>query len=157
MEIKYLKQLADHPAINFLDSNNPEVLKPLSETEVALLENNYNNRNQFPGALRELLLLAGKDCYVFDYGRHDSLVLQNSVRNSLTEYSRSMDRPFFAIDVYGGNSLFMFVYLDEGNAPGVYQVDLEEEDHTWIRGLGLTLSSLINNSVIKMLKGISPF
>lgn len=158
MDIKYLTQLNDHP---FIRTESPDViftLKPSDEAEIAELESTYNNAAPFPRALKELVLLAGNRCYVLSYGPSSSLKkLQESVRDSLIEYVKSIDIPFFAIDVYSGNEQFIFVYLNEGDDPIVRYVDLNEEETDWIRSTNRKLSDYINALTLKLLSGTNPY
>jgi hypothetical protein len=158
MEIKYLTLLRDNQIIRSVNSDISFNLEPLDEAEVMNLEASYNNLLPFPLALRELLSLAGKYCYVLEYGPSFSLkTLQESVRASLVEYGKTITTPLFAIDVYSGNEQFLFVFLNEGDDPVVRQVNLEEEGPTWIRSTNRKLSDYINMLTLRRLSGINPF
>ncbi|WP_330441915.1 SMI1/KNR4 family protein [Flavobacterium sp. C4GT6] len=119
MKIEYLKELELNPYRHGdPDMNND----PISLTEIENLERLYNNGKPFPKALKELLFLAGKYCYVLEYGAFDSQQeIQDYVRELLEEDNISIQRPFFVIDVYNAGSQFLYVYLDEGNNPAVYE------------------------------------
>ncbi|WP_295793222.1 hypothetical protein [Mucilaginibacter sp.] len=158
MEIKYLAILKNNPAHKFENSDYVKRLEPLTEAEINELEILYNNGNIFPIALRELLFLAGNYCYVLDFGMNDTQqALQAVAKRDLIRYKKSIERPFFAIDVYGGGGQFLFVYLDEGDEdPMVYEADLFES-HPWIHSLHETLSQLIKSLMIRFLNGQNPF
>lgn len=158
MEIKYLTLLRDNQIIRSKNSDISSVLEPLDEAEITNLEASYNNFLPFPLALKELLSLAGKYCYVLEYGPSFSLkTLQESVRASLVEYGKSIATPFFAIDVYSGNEQFLFVFLNEGDDPVVRQVNLEADGPTWIRSTKRKLSDYINTLTLRLLSGQNPF
>ncbi|GAB3937455.1 hypothetical protein [Mucilaginibacter myungsuensis] len=161
MEIKDLKKLVEHPTFRKEGSDYVKVLEPISVTEVVSLENIYNSGQQFPVALRELLLLAGNDCYVLDYGLNDSQAeMQGSSRAYLTSFGRNycITRPFFVIDVYNAGTQFLFVYLDEDQEdPIVYEAYMDEAYPNWIESVGGTLSSLIKHRMVRLLSGRNPF
>ncbi|RYJ45613.1 hypothetical protein NU09_0205 [Flavobacterium beibuense] len=96
--------------------------KSVSLAEIEDLELLYNNGKPFPKALKELLFLAGEYCYILDYGIFNSQQeMQDFVRELLDEDNLSIERPFFVIDVYNAGDQFLYVYLDEGNNPAVYE------------------------------------
>lgn len=68
MEIKYLTYLRDNPVIKapYYERTNESI--PLSE--IAQLENLYNEGRSFPQVLKELLFLAGGGTCVLDRGRN---------------------------------------------------------------------------------------
>ena len=124
MKIQYLIELQNNPT-KFGKLINSSIV-PISEEEIKQLETKYNNGKQFPKALRELLFLAGNDCYVLDYGLDDSQQeLQEFVRGRMREKNRVITRPFYVIDVYNALDQFQFVYLDEKDDPAVH------EGHYW--------------------------
>ncbi len=169
MEIKYQKVLNNNPVIT--PAGNMATgdgylfkLEPLTIDDIVNLEAAYNNGDPFPLSLRELLFLAGKDCYVLDYGLNDTQEeMQDDVRDCLIEYGFNdlITRPFFVIDVHRGSGLFLFVYLDETiNDPTVYQADLDKNlvsDYPRIMSLEAKLSSFVNNRISELLKGYNPF
>ncbi|WP_419701259.1 hypothetical protein [Mucilaginibacter sp. NFX135] len=161
MTIKYLIQLNNYPSI--IGFAITKTLEPISMEEIISLENSYNNRHPFPIALRELLFLAGKYCYVLDYGLTESQQeMQEWARRGLTKYNRnlSISRPFFVIDIYNANDQFVFVYLDDGENPMVYEAllfELKPDEGPWIHSLGKRLSEYIDSGIAKLLKGINPF
>ena len=92
MEIKYLNHLKSNPVKP--GSMKYWVIEPLSITEIQNLEQIYNNSQEFPKALRELLWLAGKYCYVLDYGIYENLhLMQQSVRDCMLEQNRVITKP----------------------------------------------------------------
>ncbi|MDF2515496.1 MAG: hypothetical protein K0R59_792 [Sphingobacterium sp.] len=161
MEIQHLKHLQDNPMrnphaeIKYKFENEP---MPLAEIEA--LEQKYNNSKPFPKALRELLYLAGRYCYVFDYNALDSMdEVQEYVRESLAEFNRDIGRPFFAIDLYGGIQAF-YVCLDEGDDPAVYGGVYEGTDGAypdWNFKVAETLSSHIYSRIERSKKGENIF
>ncbi|MCR8558958.1 hypothetical protein KXD93_14975 [Mucilaginibacter sp. BJC16-A38] len=128
--------------------------------QIIALEASYNGGRPFPTVLRELLYIAGQNCYVLDYGPNDSQnELQEWVRESLlADNDRQISRPFFAVDMYGGDK-FLFVYLDEGkDDPDLYEATpYDEPEAIWISYINGTLSTLINNRLINILSGYNPF
>ena len=163
MDIKYLTLLNNNRSVTSFGTGFVKTLQPISEAEIISLESAYNNGHTFPSALRELLFLAGNYCYVLDYGMNDSQEeLQQYARENLTEYGRtfSINRPFYVIDVYGASDQFIFVYLDEGQNPMVYEAVLFhklESEGSWIRELKVSLSEYIELGIKKILSGINPF
>src|SRR5688572_23641382 len=108
MEIKYLQALRDYPSA-YPDKSYKKTIEPISLSEIATLEQLYNNGNPFPAALKELLYLAGDYCYVLDYGMADSQQeMQEEVRERWAEERQEMTRPFMVIDVYNVNDQFLF-------------------------------------------------
>ena len=160
MEINYLQVLRDNPARNPNALGYKAAIDPISLTEITQLELGYNNGNPFPKALKELLYLAGKRCYVCDYGvYHNHHELQQSVRNYMEEEDRIIDRPFFAIDVYNDGDQFIFVYLDDGDDPTVYEGHYYDRDDRpdWICKVYHSLSSYINALIEQVKLGRNPF
>lgn len=158
MEIVYLKELQNNP-IKYGDTKNFPLI-PISEQEISQLEQLYNNGNSFPKALKELLFLAGKDCYVLDYGMNESQQeLQEFVRVFMAEENRSITRPFYVIDTYNAGDQFLFVYLDEGDNPAVYIGHYWDSSDrpNWINLVTPTLSNLIDRKVDRVKKGQNPF
>jgi len=129
--------------------------------DIQSLEGEYNRGSPFPTSLRELLFLAGEDCYVLDYGLSDSPAeMQQAVRRWLIRTNRSISGPFYAIDTYNGTGQFLFVYLNEGHEdPVVYEAVLYDSNDgiSWIHSLDKTLSEYINYNVLKVLSGGNPF
>ncbi|MDN3548801.1 hypothetical protein [Mucilaginibacter aquaedulcis] len=167
MEIKYQTVLNNNPVIkSTVEMANGLIsfftLKPLTIDEIVHLETTYNNSNQFPTSLRELLFLAGQDCYVLDYGLTDTQEeMQNDAREWLVDYGFSITRPFFVIDVHRGSDIFLFVYTDEGiNDPIVYEANLDKNlpsGYSWLKNLQASLSSFVNARISYLQRGINPF
>ncbi|WP_038331471.1 hypothetical protein [Empedobacter falsenii] len=158
MEIQYLNELQNNP-IKFGKLINSSIV-PISEEEIKLLETNYNNGKQFPKALRELLFLAGNDCYVLDYGLDDSQQeLQEFVRGRIREKNRVITRPFYAIDVYNALDQFLFVYLDEGDNPAVHEGHYwdSKDRPNWITLVDSSLSQYIEALIERVKNGQNPF
>lgn len=156
MEIQFLNKLKDNP-INYGVLINLEI-EGINLNEIELLEQNWNNGNPFPKALKELLFLAGNYCYVCDYGANENQQeLQESVRQDLLDNERTISRPFYAIDVYSTYS-FLFIYLDEGDNPTIYQASPYSEKYNWITLLSnVTIKSLVDNKVERAKRGENPF
>jgi hypothetical protein len=162
MDIIYQTTLNNTPSIKSKYSDLIHQLVPLSIDEIVNLETTYNSGNQFPPSLRELLFLAGQYCYVLDYGMNDTQEeMQNDVQDWFIDYSFSITRPFFVIDVHNGSDAFLFVYLDEGiNDPMVYLCILDinyNTNYPRLRATESTLSSLINKKIGYLQSGINPF
>ena len=156
MEIQYLNKLKDNP-ISYGVLINLEI-EGINLDEIQLLEQNWNNGNPFPKALKELLFLAGNYCYVCDYGVNENQQeLQGSVRQDLLENERIISRPFYAIDVYS-TSHFLFIYLDEGDNPTIYVAGPYSEEYNWITHLSnVTIKSLVDDKVERAKRGENPF
>jgi hypothetical protein len=158
MNIKYQIELKDNPSIEF--GGAAQTLKPISLEEIISLEQEYNNGHQFPVALRELLFLAGNYCYVLEYGLNDSQYeMQEWVRSSLPDYRKDLviNRPFFIIDTYNGPGQFLFIYLDEGDDPMVYEALLYEDPSRWTHPVGSNLTKFIESGIWKLKQGYNPF
>jgi hypothetical protein len=155
MEIEYLTRLAknpkkypDYPEYNFQDN------KPISMEEILDLELKFNQGRPFPKALRELLYLAGKQCYCLLFNMLDDdgempeqryqEFVQRQTRIELKRYNVHIDRPFYVIDSRDGTSVRM-VYLDEGDDPMVYFVEIHKEPSSIFQPRNKTLTQLINH------------
>lgn len=124
MDIKFLEQLKNYPSAYPNDVDYKGTIEGINLQEIESLEQLYNNGNTFPKALRELLFLAGSYCYVLDNLGDTQEELQTDVREWLSNFDRSITRPFFAIDAHNPGEQFLYVYLDEGDDPAVYQAHL---------------------------------
>ncbi|MFD2603554.1 hypothetical protein [Flavobacterium suzhouense] len=155
MEIEYLKELQKNPyRSGKLDLNN----EPIPESEIIHLEQLYNQGKTFPKALRELLHLAGNFCYVLDYGVNESQEeLQEYVREKLDFRNKIISRPFFVIDIYNVGTQCLFVYLDEGNNPPVYEGFYSDKTSEWIRLISYSLSKYIDTLLVEVKEGKNPF
>lgn len=151
MDIVYLKKLEQNPYKNSWRNESIPV------AEIQQLEQLYNNGNVFPQSLRELLFLAGKYCIVLDYGVEDSQEdLQEYVRGKMMNKGKIITRPFYVIDIYNGVDQFVFIYLDEGDNPGVFEAHYYE-NQDWITKVDNTLSKYINDLVERVKQGRNPF
>lgn len=153
MTIQYQKKLRDNP-VEIGKTGNFEI-RGISLSEIEQLETNWNNSDPFPKSLRELLFLAGDFCYVLDYGAYDSLdQIQEYKREDLLEYHNIIiNRPYFIIDVYGGN--ITFVYLDETQEDPI--VRYIEKYNPLTIGSSRTLSEYIEAGITNVKKGYNPF
>ncbi|NQX86330.1 MAG: hypothetical protein HRT67_10580 [Flavobacteriaceae bacterium] len=152
MEIQYLQKLIEYPAGLDAYGNLSFENEPSSMEEILEMEALYNNGNQFPKVLRELLYLAGEGCYCLSYNAVDPdniISTQTYMQQSVRSYDvpntplSSSTRPFYIIDTaYLGD--FRFVYLDEGDDPIVHHID--EKDGS-ISTFGQTLSQLIEHVI----------
>lgn len=158
MNIQYLKELKNNP----IHARLPDYeIQGITESEISQLETTWNNGNPFPKALRELLFLAGEVCYVLDYNLNENQQeMQENMREDLLDDGITINRPFYAIDNYGGVSHYLFVYLDEGvEDPTLYEYSLKGgrvglED---IDNLGYPMSTLINRRIEAVKQGRNPF
>jgi len=159
MEINYLKRLGNYPSIDEKKSDYINSLKPLPELEIVNLEKIYNNGETFPKALKELLHLAGSACYLLEYGLSNTREeMQEDAREWLKRYDRSITRPFFVIDVFNGGDQFLFVYLDDGNDPVVYEAVLYDKTPLWVHSLlDRKLSEFLDGRLNIILAGDNPF
>jgi hypothetical protein len=161
MDIQYLIELESNPSLEINQSGYFSNIIGISEIEASQLEQNWNNGNFFPKALKELLFLAGLKCYVLDFGWNDSQQeLQLDARDKLVEWNRIIERPFYVIEIYGGDQ-FLFVYLDQDDNPFVHEAylpPLKYDDSTmWLRSLDKSLKEFINFRINKVKKGYNPF
>lgn len=160
MNIEILKNLRDNPARYPNRSSNKFENEGLTMEEIKVLEQTWNNGNLFPQALRELLFLAGKYCYVLDYNIHETQQeMQEELRDAMQFRGHSYSRQFYIIDNYGGDQ-FLFIYLDETmDDPKVYEYasDAIERERPIDRFIGFTISQLINSSIKEVREGRNPF
>lgn len=158
MTIKYLQLLRDNQIPYHDDADFKFKIKGISESEIQQLELTWNNGVSFPKVLKELLFLAGNFCYVCDYGPNDSQQeMQEWVREHMKDNSRSLNRSFYAFDVYGGDT-FLFIYLDEGDNPTIFEAKPYSDDNNWIRVLkSQTIKSIVNIGINRVKKGQNPY
>ena len=166
MEIKYQTALKNNPVITVTTGDIADggsysfSLEPLTLGGIIKLEAIYNSGHQFPASLRELLFLAGKACYVLDYGLYDTQEeMQDDIREVLVERGVTiLTRPFFVIDVRSGPSIFLFVYLDEGvNDPVIYEANPHTTVSDPLLSLQASLSTFVNARIDYLLRGVSPY
>jgi len=160
-----MKYLQDNLSATAEHSGVKEEVSPISIEEIEALEHIYNNGRPFAPALRELLFLAGDDCYVLEYGLNNSQAeMQESSRKYMQtgERNRVIPRPFYVIDVYNAGDQFLFVYLDEEkDDPTVYEALIGYRDKIeldqWIHPVKSPLSVFINSRIKCFLSGGNPF
>jgi hypothetical protein len=119
MNIEIFVSLRDNSIWKGTHDDYPNI--GLSMAEKQQLEQNWNNGNPFPQALRELLFLAGNYCYCLSYSYYDNQdELQEGLRHYLEFKGQLFTRPFFVVDAYEASE-FLFVYLDEDQIdPAIY-------------------------------------
>lgn len=153
MDITHLRQLKDNPikvgsSISFIN-------KGISVTEIQQLEETWNNGNPFPKVLREFLFLAGNFCYVCDYGPTESQQdLQEWKRETMEDYNRVINRPFYVYSIYNDN--FYFIFLDEGDNPIIYEANPSLSGLNWYKKLNHTIQSTIIVSLNRVKQGQNP-
>jgi hypothetical protein len=161
MNIKYLTLLRDNPIGNPGGIDFKDEIKGISLAEIQQLEQTWNGGKEFPAALRELLFLAGDDCYVLDTGLMESQQeMQEEARQWLVDFNRTISRPFYVIDVYNAGEQFLMVYLDEGDDPNVYEAYLpnwRDDQMLWLDKVGRTLKDFINIRIDMVKQGYNPF
>lgn len=159
MNIEILTYLRDNPIKYPNDTEYRGEIRGIALNEIEELEQLYNNGIAFPKGLRELLFLAGDYCYVLDTGWYDSQEdMQIAAREWLVKFSKNISRPFFVIDVYNATDQFLYVYLDEGDNPYVYQAYLpERSDIEHFYSLNKKLSEYINGLIDTVKQGYNPF
>lgn len=156
MNIVYLKELQSNPSLEINQSGHFSTISGITEIEISQLEQLYNNGTPFPKVLKELLYLAGNECYVLDYGRaNDQQELQEIARKQMQDNDILENRPFYVFDFYSGYS-FLFIYLDEGDNPDVYQ-GTPYSDENWKKKINHNIQSLINNRITRVKEGTNPF
>jgi hypothetical protein len=96
-----------------------------------------------------------------DYGLADSQQeMQEEVRERLAKAHQEITRPFMAIDVYNVADQFVFIYLDEGDNPPVYEATYHFRNMDYdpfIRKIQLSLSALLENRITRVKEGTNPF
>lgn len=157
MQINYLQKLRDNPYSNPYNTNDLFKVRGISETEIVLLEQTWNSGNPFPKVLKELLFLAGEFCICFSYGPNDT---QNDyqlwIRGHMAYMSRVISRPFYALHYYGGID-FLFIYLDEGDNPMIYQASPYVDEVDWIKNLNINVKDYIGASIDRIKRGENPY
>jgi len=158
MEIKYLTQLKNNPSGNPTSLTYKKTIVPIPLEEITQLEVLFNNNNAFPVALKELLFLAGNYCYVLDMGTFNTQQdMQEYMRQRLNIDGKVITRPFYIIDVYNATYQFLFVYLDEGDNPAVYEANYYKETPDWIHPVKNSLSGYIDALIQRVKDGDNPF
>lgn len=91
-----------------------------------------------------------------DYGYTDSQdELQSIMREYLIDYGNTpLTRPFFVIDCYNYGNNCEIVYLDEGDNPPPYTLDLINGN---VYNKGGTLKGLITELINRVKEGLNPF
>ncbi|QTD39176.1 hypothetical protein JL193_08040 [Polaribacter batillariae] len=162
MNIEVLTKLRNNPAKFPNRTGNSFAIEGISLSNIEQLEQNWNNGNPFPKALRELLFLAGDYCYVLDYNLwEDQQEMQEELRDVMQSKGHSFSRPFYIIDNYAGGSVyqFLFVYLDGDQIDPIvheYYVGALERGTSLDRSLGQTLSSFISIGIDRVRDGRNP-
>ncbi len=158
MEIEILTYLRDNPAEcpGDLEYEGKIVSMPFSEIQDH--EVTYNNGLPFPKALRELLFLAGKRCYVLTHNVLDVNELQEEPREWLKENNKVIHHPFYVIEICDIAESFLFVHLDEDDDPIVRHAELycEEYNVPFISSL-CRLSAFINHRIDMKKKYHDPY
>jgi hypothetical protein len=158
MKIQYLKILEDNPSAYPHDTDFKLTIRSTPLIEITQLEVLYNNGRLFPTALRELLYLAGDYCYVLDKSDFESQQeMQEYVRSQLELTNKVITNPFMVIDVYNAPSQFLFVYLNAGDNPPVYEASYYATNENWIRPVSNSLSSYIESLIQRVKEGRNPF
>ncbi|WP_113638716.1 hypothetical protein [Nubsella zeaxanthinifaciens] len=155
MEIKYLSYLKDNPVEKGVTRDWKN--QPIPLTEIEQLEALYNNNTPFPKALRELLFLTGNSCYLLDFAIFNQQQMQEHVRKYLNYGNKTITRPFYAIDVYHASDQMLFVYLDQGDDPIVWNALYEYPIDKWLEPTGLKISEFITSRINSVKKGMNPF
>ena len=152
MTIEYLQKLRDNPS-------DGTVIRGIPLTEIAHLEQIFNNGNPFPKVLKEMLFLAGNYCYVLDLGIWDSMQeMQEEERQELLEIdSVTITRPFFFVCL-ASTGMGVFMFLDEGDNPVLCQILNHPTQANYYRRMdGVTLKYLIDSRIQDVLNGDNPF
>lgn len=169
MEIKYLQSMQQNPVL-WGDESRGITLERIKE-----LEQKLNNGKEFPKAFREYLFLGGDYNHLgfdshgigYDYKNmtttkgEDFIALKEYYEKKMPKYKVSLNRPYIILDSYDGLS-FMFIYLDEGDDPRVYNFgvdpDYRDDNGEIIYPIPeKTFSELINRLVDYALRGLQPW
>ncbi len=153
MIIEYLKELENNPTRGIFSNEGI-----IEITKIQKLEQDYNNGNPFPKVLKELLFLAGNYCGYLDFGSYDTQQeLQNEERLELLNvFGVTISRPHYFVDLVSpGNPVFM--YLDEGPNPLLYQINNNPTQSNYTRDVGGTLKDLIEERIQSYKEGHGPF
>ncbi len=136
-----------------------QTIRPIPVAEIEELEKLYNHGSLFPQALRELLYLAGADCYVLDYGLNETQKeMQEAAQEWLDDSGKAISRPFYVIDVYNARDQFLYIYLDEGEDPVIYSAFLSDRSGVaTFTALEFKLSAFINMKIEAVKMGRNPF
>jgi hypothetical protein len=98
---------------------------------------------------------------VLDYGLNKNQEeLQNFVRKRIEDNGRIISRAFYAVDIYNAGDQFLFIYLDEGDDPYVYEGHYYDDPairENWISPVSKNLSSYLAELVERVKNGQNPF
>ncbi|MBP2616431.1 hypothetical protein [Chryseobacterium jejuense] len=158
MEIEILTYLKDNPAAYPGNKEYEGRIQPISFSEIQNHEMLYNNGNPFPKVLRELLLLAGKYCYVLEHNILEINEFQEEPREWMEENNKAINHPFYVIEICDFAESFLFVHLDEDDDPIVRHAELycKEYNVSFISCL-CRLSAFINHRIDMKKKYRDPF
>ncbi|HFK5508305.1 hypothetical protein [Elizabethkingia anophelis] len=153
MDIKYMEQVKDNPALKGFRN------EPMTITEISKLESKYNQGKEFPKAFREFLFLAGNfNCYHFDDLGEGLDQLQQYAKEELEATGTKIDRPFFVFTQLTGCEYFVFIYLDENEEnPKTYVCSpyYKSSNEEFIKHNGYKFSELVNESIRRIKNNIS--
>lgn len=158
MEIKFLKSYRDNPILKTRKA------KGLTIERIKELEKKLNNGKSFPKTFSEFLFIGGDySALGFDYeGYYENgeqyIALKDHYEDIMPKYKVSLNRPYAILDSYDGLT-FMFIFLDEGDDPRVYNFGVHP-DYRGENGEVIypipekTFSELINRLVDYALRGL---
>ena len=158
MEIEILTYLRDNPARYPGNIEYEGRIEPMSFSEIQNHEVIYNNGKPFPKALRELLFLAGKSCYVLEHNILEIDELQEDPREWMGENNNAINHPFYVIEICDFAESFLFVHLDEGDDSIVRHAELYCQEYSvpFISCL-CRLSAFINHRIDMKKEHYNPF
>jgi hypothetical protein len=158
MNIEYLQYLQANPE----GRSTPEISDKnigMTEAEIETLEETYNGGEPFPKVLRELLFLAGKYCYVLDYGPfEEQSTIQTRNRSYLASSNLNITRNYFVIDCGNLGDQFDYVYIEgESEDPKVFSAELYLDADIALKDRGVTLKEFINTRIDYVKQGQNPW
>jgi hypothetical protein len=129
MNIKYMKLLQDNPVQtpdDTIDFSIRSFDEPL--TEIKRLEDKYNQGNKFPKAFRELLFIAGEDCWARESAWSFEECMDDSKHRLEVEAGYDFGRPYFVFEDGQSGDCARIFYLDEDDDdPVLHHVDYNSD------------------------------
>lgn len=126
-----------------------------------------NNGKIFPRAFREYLFLGGEfnnlgfDCHGIGFCKEKWVKMKEYYEEEMPKYKVSLNRPYVILHSLDG-VCFMFIYLDEGDDPQVYNFGVhpdyrDDNGDVIFFAKKQTFSELINRLVDYALRGLQPW
>jgi len=159
MEIKYLKTYNENKDSSKFWGRNT---KSKTTEEIQELETLFNNGTPFPKAFREFLFIGGNfNAIGLETSTGNYKGLHQYYEEGMAARGLKFNRPFMVFHNFEG-AIGMFIYLDEGDDPKVYNCSVSEgydSDNGEIlwKSNYTTFKELIDDLVNSALNGLQPW